>query len=269
MLVFVGCVLAVLVGSWLAMRDDGPLPVLESDRSTAMRGGADGLDAGEASRSDEAPDRFTLDAVNPQVDLPDPDEFARPEPTLPPGRSIEYPNLTATRGAPEVHSPLPTEFELEEFDGPLVRAEYEDGILWFEAQRALNADGRWEREGFWNCWHSNGELHEQGEYRAGLAHGSWTWWYPDGNRMSTGHFVNGERHGDWTWYFDTGELAMGGRYAGGEGVGAWTLYYPSGGRQASGSFIDGRASGPWTVWTEDGTVNHERTGNYSDGELVE
>jgi len=202
-------------------------------------------------------------------DLPDPDADVPDEDVLPPGYSIEMPFLVSEDVDPEITSPLPDDYELLAFDGPFVRAEYEDETLWFEAQRSLNADGEWERDGLWNCWHSNGALHEQGEYRGAVEHGAWTWWYPDGNRMATGRFLNGERSGDWNWYFDTGELAMQGRYAQDLGVGTWTLYYPSGARQAAGSFEGGQASGHWTVWTESGAVNAERTGEYLDGMMVE
>ncbi|MCA8980041.1 MAG: hypothetical protein H6831_10615 [Planctomycetes bacterium] len=247
--------------------------VLEADAGASRRASTSVAalqppDAGSA-RDGAAVDRVHREGLLDEDELPQPGVDEHPEDVLPPGFSIELPSLRTKSDDLEVESPLPEDYELEAFDGPLVRAEYEDGTLWFEAQRSLDADGKWERDGMWNCWHSNGELHEQGEYRAGVAHGPWSWWYPDGNRMATGNFANGQRTGSWTWYFDTGDLAMKGRYANDRGVGTWTLYYPSGGRHAEGAFDETGASGHWTVWTENGAIDPERTGEYRDGVKVE
>lgn len=266
-----GSALVVLAVALATREGGGEHEVLElaGERSTMQ------VDLGVAptlsKRADADSERASVDnaGVIQEDELPpvDPSSGATTELSL--GRWLELPYHSAQDSEPEVTSPLPDAHELASFDGPLVRAEYEDGTLWFEAQRALNADGEWEREGYWLCRHSNGELHEQGEYRSDLAHGAWSWWYPDGNRMATGHFVNGERSGSWDWYFETGELAMQGSYAAGTGVATWTLYYPSGMRHAVGAFEKGEPSGPWTVWTEDGALDLARTGEYRDGEKIE
>ena len=269
---------AALLVAYLASRGaDAPTEVLEA-------GGARATNSDDAAPDDlaRAPTverkerRMPEDWLIGPHDLPDAEDRARAdearardaEDTLPPGFSIELPDLSI-QGDPEVTSPLPDAYELEAFDGPLVRAEYEDGTLWFEAQRALDADGAWVRDGMWNCWHSNGELHEQGNYREGVEQGEWSWWYPDGNRMATGQFVNGEFEGAWAYYYDTGDLAVRGQYIAGEGTGTWTLYRPDGGRQAEGPFVNGRANGEWTVWTETGAVDPERSGVYVDGVMVD
>jgi MORN repeat variant len=272
LLIAFGLALAALAAGLAAQgTGDGPA-VLEQDAdgSTVVVGDGTLEPHRRVSRSSRA----ELDAVGregllDEDDLLDPDGGAEDEDVLPPGYSIEMPYLKSKNVDPEITSPLPDDYELLAFDGPLVRAEYEDGTLWFEAQRSRNAEGEWERDGLWNCWHSNGELHEQGEYRGAVEHGAWSWWYPDGNRMAAGRFVNGERSGDWDWFFDTGELAMEGRYERGAGVGTWTLYYPNGARHAAGSFIDGEASGHWTVWTQSGAVDPNRTSEYMDGVMVE
>ena len=187
--------------------------------------------------------------------------------SIEPGHSIEIPDFFTQGQDPEITSPLPDAYELEDQEGPVVRMEFDDGTLWFEAFGARNADGDWTRDGLWNCWHSNGETHEQGAYRAGVEHGRWKWWYPDGNRMATGRFVDGLREGSWDFYFDTGDLAVQGNYLNDRGEGTWTLYYPGGARQAEGRFGEGGAQGLWTVWTKTGVIDRERTGMYVDGEL--
>lgn len=262
--------LAALAAILAANGSEESHEVLEarSSGSTHTDAGLAALDPPRAARGDGL-DRILRDGLIGEDDLPLLETDEHPEDVLPPGFRVELPTMRSKDVDPEITSPLPDDYELEAFDGPLVRVEYEDGTLWFEAQRSQNAEGKWQRDGMWNCWHSNGELHEQGEYKAGVAHGSWSWWYPDGNRMATGRFANGQRTGAWSWFFDTGDLAMQGQYANDEGVGTWTLYYPSGGRHASGAFDDSGASGPWTVWTESGAIDPERTGEYRDGVLIE
>ena len=267
---------ALLVAYLASGGADTPAKVLEADGATPRATGEAASDALARPATRRAGHRSPEDwLVGPQ-DVPDPDDLARSdearareaEDELPPGFSIELPDLGG-HDHDEVTSPLPDAYELEELDGPQVRAEYEDGTLWFEAQRAIGDDGKWTRDGMWTCWHSNGELHEQGDYRQGVEHGDWSWWYPDGSRMATGRFVNGERNGTWDYYYDSGDLAVRAHYVAGEGTGTWTLYYPGGLRQAEGPFANGRPNGEWTVWTATGALDAERCGVYVDGVMVD
>lgn len=266
-LLTVGLAAAVYVADRLA-RSDRVEAVVREERAARARSESRAQDRlGPRATPDDrrAVPVLVPDAVIEEDDLPPVDE-----PTTSDGPArLTWPVMDSSGRPPEVISPLPDASDFVGLDGDYVTADYEDGTRWFEAHRALDADGEWRRDGLWTCWHSNGELHEQGAYRDGVEHGAWSWWYPDGNRMSTGAFTAGARDGAWRWYYDTGDLAVVGAYRDGTAVGTWTMYHTNGVRQAEGPFANGRPNGAWTVWSWNGAVDASRTGEYVDGEMVE
>lgn len=122
---------------------------------------------------------------------------------------------------------------------PELAEHYGNGQLHFRVSQIRNETGKWVREGAWEAWHENGELHEQGAYLNGREQGKWTWWYDTGVRMAQGKFVDGKRTGPWTFWHGNGNLMMEGQYRDGDGEGRWIHYDESGAQKARVDFVGG------------------------------
>lgn len=160
------------------------------------------------------------------------------------------------------------------------------------AERRLD-DASWQRHGTFESWHAPDQVHERGEYRAGLRSGLWETWYPDASLASRGSFLLGKPEGVWIhralageidaeltgvyedgekikdWYEEgvrEGELRSGLRqaseYSGGLRNGQASTFYPSGAKEGEGRYRDGLMSGSWNFWNEDGSVDSKRSGQY-------
>ena len=139
----------------------------------------------------------------------------------------------------------------------------------YVGQVLLDEDGNELIDGPWVLYHSNGEIDEQGAYAMGKEIGRWDWWYESGEKKAVGQFENGDRVGRWTWWHENGEILMQGAYEGGVGSGRWVMYHDNGRRWGEGDYVNGEISGHWQFWLPDGSVDHERSGHYANGELVE
>lgn len=159
--------------------------------------------------------------------------------------------------------------EEEVLEGPITKQVDFAGNLIFQGQQAQREDGTWVRHGVWNAWHPNGVEHERGAYRDGAEDGTWDWWYEDGTPMSRGAFREGQRTGEWTFWHPGGERMMHGQYdANGHATGTWTYYHENGRKASEGPMVADEPEGRWTSWNPDGSVNLERSGVYSRGDLL-
>jgi len=109
---------------------------------------------------------------------------------------------------------------------------------------AQHGDGAWVREGTYERWYANGNLHMRGSLRAD------------------------REEGVWHKYHENGQLKKRLAYSRGEIHGRYESWYPNGQKSSEGEFDRGSPTGSWTVWNEDGSIDAERTGRYVDGELV-
>jgi len=73
-----------------------------------------------------------------------------------------------------------------------------------------NAKG--EKHGYWEDYHSNGQLWSKGNYVAGNRHGYFEVYYYNGNLMYKVNFVDGKKHGLWEDYYSNGNLSHKGFY---------------------------------------------------------
>ncbi len=162
-----------------------------------------------------------------------------------------------------------SDYPNEVFEDLVAIGHYPNGAVEFFAHRIPDGTGGWRLHGPWQAWHDNGTKHELGAYRHDEEDGPWAWWYANGQMMAQGSFVNGERDGSWLFWHENGSVMMEGAYASGQGTGLWTTYHENGLKMAEGAYVDGEIGGFWTAWNDDGTLNHERTGRYEAGALVE
>jgi len=157
----------------------------------------------------------------------------------------------------------------DRMDGMLLEAWHSFHQLAFRGTQVPTEDGGWARDGYWEAWHENGQLHELGAYRLGEEDGVWQWWYPNGNRMAEGRYVDGDRVGTWCFWNEDGGLLMTGSYRAGQGEGLWTYFHEEGAVRAQGSLRSGAPHGQWTGWLPGGGVDTANSWLWVDGERME
>lgn len=185
----------------------------------------------------------------------------------------------------------------------------EDGTPSHQGQyRTLQVDGEWtqRKTGEWEAldskgrtrvkehysddqldgvqltYHPNGQLLEEGTFKAGKKVGQWTAYDREGHIRSQEMWREGERHGTSTTMADGGVKLSSGQYENGLPVGSWTTYnpdgkerarityeggrpvmeepingefssdYPSGRPEWVGRYAHGRLDGPFTSWYDKG-----------------
>ncbi|TXH17226.1 MAG: hypothetical protein E6R03_04290 [Hyphomicrobiaceae bacterium] len=91
------------------------------------------------------------------------------------------------------------------------------------------------------CYHDNGAVKWEGEYRDGKRHGRWAEYHENGTVSLKGEYLNGKQHGLEVAYYEDGSVMY--KY----------------------QYVNGKKSGRWAEYREDGTVRQER--RYANGEL--
>jgi uncharacterized protein len=61
------------------------------------------------------------------------------------------------------------------------------------------------KEGYWEIYHSNVNLHFKGNYISGMREGYWES-YSNGNLWYKGNYKSGIKEGYWEWYDSNGNL---------------------------------------------------------------
>lgn len=96
--------------------------------------------------------------------------------------------------------------------------------------------------------------------------GVWTYEYVNARRETR---ADGQVQ---TYFKDIEESSQGleaqGEYFEDRRIGVWTFWYPDGKVRAKGSFVDDTLAGPWEYREADGSIDPERTGEYSGGKRV-
>ena len=86
-----------------------------------------------------------------------------------------------------------------------------------QAQNLINLyNERGQKHGYWEYYHSSGQLSSKGHYINGKEDGYWEEYYPCGQLMWKGKWVNDNRDGYWEWYFSNGQLSSKGKWVNGE-----------------------------------------------------
>jgi antitoxin component YwqK of YwqJK toxin-antitoxin module len=94
------------------------------------------------------------------------------------------------------------------------------------------------RCGYWEIYHSNGELGAKGRYVNGRRYGFWEIYHSNGELRFKGNYVDGEREGYWEYYYPNGKLEYKGSFVNGKRDGYWERYY-SNGRLKRLYYLDG------------------------------
>lgn len=106
-------------------------------------------------------------------------------------------------------------------------------------------------EGLWTYYYPNGQRREEGRYEAGRRVGRWREWHSNGAPRA-----EGERH----WLASSGASPR---------DGLWVLWYEEGSTEGRGVYRAGLREGHWDYFRHDGSLDHERTGEYHDDQLLE
>jgi antitoxin component YwqK of YwqJK toxin-antitoxin module len=63
-----------------------------------------------------------------------------------------------------------------------------------------------EKHGYWEKYHSNGNIWYKGNYINGKLNGYWENYYTNGNIWYTGNYINSKRISNWEYYSYNGTL---------------------------------------------------------------
>ena len=143
----------------------------------------------------------------------------------------------------------------------------EDGTPSHQGQyRTLQENGEWtqRKEGLWEAldpqgrlrirehymddvldgpqqtFHPNGNILEEGQYRAGEKTGEWKTYDREGQLLNREMWREGNRHGESTTFQERGAPLSVGQYESGAPVGEWTTYNPDGKERSKVTYEGGR-----------------------------
>ena len=76
--------------------------------------------------------------------------------------------------------------------------------------RTTFEDGK--REGSWQGYYKNGQLHGKGEYVDGKKSGFWVFYHDNGHKSLEGKYINGKKEGVWVSYHKNLDGSKGTKY---------------------------------------------------------
>ena len=78
------------------------------------------------------------------------------------------------------------------------------------------------REGLWESYYRNGQLHTKGQYRKGKREGEWEFYYRNGQLECKGYYKNGNQDGLFQFYYAKGQFDphRSGTYKNGKKIGS-------------------------------------------------
>jgi antitoxin component YwqK of YwqJK toxin-antitoxin module len=154
------------------------------------------------------------------------------------------------------------------------------------------------KEGLWNYYHDNGQLHERGNYQKNLKVGNWVSYTKEGELVYKGSFNQGLKQGDWIESRDwmnyskfflfqdysshkngildgpykkicrNGNLRLEGTYKDGKTEGKWTEYGCSGSLWEITNYKNGLLNGPYRRYNDYGTTKGNYKNNKKEGEWI-
>jgi len=116
------------------------------------------------------------------------------------------------------------------------------------------------------CYHSNGNLSEEGYYKNGKVFGNWNGWHENGQKSYESFSKEFIPYGEWTGWHENGEIASKEEYKNGIPYGERTFWYENGQVKKKVYYKDGMMNGVLTVWHENGQKKQEIT--YKDDEPI-
>jgi len=110
------------------------------------------------------------------------------------------------------------------------------------------------KDGYFEWYHSNGNLSQQGNFENGKHVGEHLSYYEDGNIEFKGNYINGELNGAFETYYPSGKLLLKTTFSDGFENG-WAIYYrESGTKHSEGNYKNGKQNGEWLFFGEDGEL---------------
>ena len=117
------------------------------------------------------------------------------------------------------------------------------------------------KDGYWEIYFRNGNLHSKGNMNNGVEDGEWNLYYQDGTLKMTGNLSNGVADGEWNLYYQDGTLQMKGIYNNGRMEGEWVVYHNNGEISRKIFYVDDTVSKE-TEFTTDGRIITTKTSFY-------
>ena len=75
-------------------------------------------------------------------------------------------------------------------------------------------DGK--KDGFWEVYFNNGQLHFSGNYKIGKLDGFWQWYHKNGQLETKGNYNNGKKDGFWESFYPNGQFGGKGNFKDGK-----------------------------------------------------
>ena len=107
------------------------------------------------------------------------------------------------------------------------------------------------KDGYWEIYFRNGNLHSKGNINNGVEVGEWNLYYQDGTLKIKGTFINGKEDGEWNLYYQDGSSHLKGTYNNGIREGEWVVYNNNGDISRKTTYVDDNVSRE-TEFTTDG-----------------
>jgi antitoxin component YwqK of YwqJK toxin-antitoxin module len=104
------------------------------------------------------------------------------------------------------------------------------------------------KEGTWNYYFENNQLHKHGSYKNGLKEGPWNYYFENGQLHKHVSYKNGLKERHWITYYENGIPKSKGEYVNDSKEGLWFLYNESGNLVTEGDYKDGIKEGLWETY---------------------
>jgi antitoxin component YwqK of YwqJK toxin-antitoxin module len=120
-----------------------------------------------------------------------------------------------------------------------------------------------QKVGKWTWWYENGQIKQEGIFKAGKFNGKWTFWYANGQTKLEGIYKDDERNGWVKLWHKNGQISEEGLYEDGSLLAKKVYkYFENGQIKSKQNFLNRKLNGKTTFWYENGQKLLE--GNYKD-----
>ena len=114
------------------------------------------------------------------------------------------------------------------------------------------------KDGYFEWYHANGKLSQQGSFENGKHIGEHLLYYEDGSLYTNGNYQNDKLNGAYEVYYPSGKLLLKSSFSNGLQDG-WSVYYKEDGtKHSEGNFKNGNQDGEWKYYGENENVEEIR-----------
>jgi uncharacterized protein len=101
---------------------------------------------------------------------------------------------------------------------------------------------------FWQSFHHNGKLAEEGHYRKGLMEGRFKKWALNGVQTANWELKENREHGVIQYWYENGNKKEEMMMVEGVENGPYKSWYQNGKKETVGQYVSGKLDGVWTYW---------------------